>query len=334
MQTLFIQQTSENIGKFISEASSANKMEVKWIQLIQNVDEIRFDKVLSIGNYSEEVWIEEFLMRFFGFHGKVMNKGDVAKMKFIDSVLNGCKESTILEQAKNIVFYFIKGKWKRVKKIVEFCEIAKINKNYETWKAWIGLFLKKKVVDKCENSGVYSRIANAYAVLYSRGWGSFKNAVNLLKNSSLGDLEQVLYADFLLYTENTSNQEMAIKILTNSLQSKYAKLAFYRLISHYLSYSMYSEASMLCIYVKSKHEGEIQELAEGLFVKIHGKLRKIKEKMQIHSLLANYYFVRSVIKYCLPVSLEFVRESLMILEESLTAYEFYEHMFDIKVIKT
>lgn len=318
------------IQKFILEAREFNQLEVSWIQLLDTY-EVEFDCIqIPDLDFNEELVVQEFLLSFYGIRVKPMTVFSIARWNYYQNILNLCKTMPFPDQYPYLPYLFITKKFKKIHRILDFYKL-KDEECYNTWKVWSNLFENKKSAHKIVSSCIYSKIGEVYGILLSNTWSSYNKSIGVLRSHNLKDLESIIHADIILYKNSTSEEQIAVSLLTSSLMGKYGVLAFLRLLKHYLDYNMHPQAQMLCLYITNKFAGEFADLARAFLIKVQGKMKRITVPRTSDSLLCHYYFLRSCIKYNLRPHLGHIIISFNLITKQLQNIKFYVNMFDIKV---
>lgn len=319
----------DKVGKYIEEVMKCNDEEVRWMKLLEK------RKVLDKGvgvievDMREETILQEFLIRFYCGWVKVLDKYSISRFKVFQKIVKDSKEKTPLDQLEWMPIFFILNKMKSIHRILASCEILDLTNTYIIWQKWYELFNKKPSHLASNPNSLYSKIANIYSQYSFFTWNSTEKAISLTKTSSLNDLEPIIIADLLLSSD--TKESYAITLLTSSLVGPYGKLAFFRLLKHYLEYNSYELGQMLCVYTKNKLQGEVRDIASAYFIKILGKNKTVSIPTHLDCPLAHYFFVRACVKYNLKSPLEAVKSSFKYLVFTSKSLNFTMHLFDIRV---
>lgn len=323
-------KTNQVIHSFILQACNANKLEVQWSLILTNENSCSQIKDLLHHQLSDQIILEEFLIKFHQFRIKPLTNYSISVFSQFFTLIKENKFEDFESQSKILPVYFILGKWKRIKEILEYLRATK-HPLFMCWNMWNELFVNGKSKIRCQGRTVYEKLGNFYAVLTSKAWGYSDKLVYFVKSGEFGQLEQILLADIgLVYNDKADDREN-VGILKENLEGTYKKLAFCRILYHYFNYNLLETAHMFCVYVKNRFTGEIKDLAEGIFMKICGKLKIVQVLQSSSNLLENYHFLRASIKYNLNVPADKIVSSCNIIETTLLAYKFYACMFDVKV---
>lgn len=323
-------RTDQCVGTYICEAFDANRLEVQWNLVLTNEECKAEIWELKAWEVNDEVILEEFLIQFIPVRIKPLTDRAIWVYKEFERVVREAKSESLEKQFELMPVYFVLSKWKRIRLVLEFLRVSG-NRMFECWSVWSELFLKRKSKVRCRGVTVYEKLGNFYAIMYSNAWGYYKDSVFLAGNQELGELQSILLADLGLFYNNVPEDTQNIKILTENLENKYKKLAFCKLLYHYFNNNLLTAAQMLCVYIKNKYEGDLKNLAEGVLMKINGKLKIVQDVTNPHNLLENYHFIRSCVKYNLNVPVNKLTRSCFILSTTLSAYKFTTNMFDVKV---
>ena len=320
------------IEKYIHEVREFNKQEIQWIELLSenHTNFVIFEPPLF--SITEDLIVQEFLLSYFGIIVKPFTVNSASKSKHIDSLIKKSKNSSFSDQFSIIPYLFIRKKYSRIQKILNFFDLTH-DKKTEVWKVWLFLFQNKKIsLNSCE-SCIFSQLSKVYSTFYSKSWNSYGNSIKLLKSFNMKELEPIIHADLIFNNNNQSEDHFAITLLVTALPSKYGLLSFFRLLKHYFEYNLYKEAQMLCVYVQNKYVGEFFEIAEAFIMKIKGKLKNIvSPSISANNYLCHYYFCRACIKYNLRVSYENVKFSFEILKNFLENFELFSYFFEVLVV--
>lgn len=328
-----MKKCDSGLHQFIEEVKELNREEIAWGQLVENQGKERENQIFEVKNVSldEQDCVEVFLMSFFEIEVKDFTGFLAGRSKCIDEMVQKAKKLSLAEQYKYMHYFFMRKKWKRIHEVLRAHEVVPENREINLWRTWAKLFEKKSEKVRGEN-GIFSQIAKVYSSLYLKSWGAYRDSVKILKEFRIGDLENIILADIILWNNEQSEESQAVGLLTSALLGKFASLAFFRLLKHYSEYNQLKDAQMLCVYVKNKLTGETAEIAEAYLKKIEGKTGKILAPHPGSSLLQHYFFVRASVKYSLKVPLNHVKNSISYIVFSLTSAGLLRNMFDIKVI--
>ncbi|OMJ68522.1 hypothetical protein SteCoe_34000 [Stentor coeruleus] len=322
----------DKLGKYIEEVMKCNDEEVKWMKLLERMKiQNQVVDVVEV-DMREEMILQEFLIRFYCGWVKAMDKYSISRFKVFQKIVKDSKEKTPLDQLEWVHIFFILGKIKSIHRILTSCEILDLTNTYIIWQNWYFLFTKKLFSSSSSSLSnpisLYSKIGNIYCQFNSFTWNSTEKAISLTQTSNLNDLEPIIIADLLLSSD--TKESYAISLLTSSLTGPYGKLAFFRLLKHYLEYNSYELGQILCVYTKHKLQGEICDISSAYFIKILGKNKKVSIPTPSDCPLAHYFFVRACVKYNLKGPLESIKSSFKYLISISKLLNFTMHVFDIR----